>query len=244
MRKLAIVAVMGCASVPAQASTVNYVLDFDGGSVCTSAGLPSFPDGTLGTCVAGRTNVGLTYGDQPGVDVEWRASGNLATQSRFSIAASPFGGIYEDGFINTPGNLFPGFITFRALDGATVGLQGFVARSSNFVTVLGNNAMNYLITDLAVGGFGSVAGVVASTTIQNDRRVIDLGNLTSSVGIEFRFGVDGSVRGWGVDDIAYSVTAKASPPPPPTGVVPLPAAGWLMIGGIGALAALRRRRRG
>jgi hypothetical protein len=33
------------------------------------------------------------------------------------------------------------------------------------------------------------------------------------------------------------------PPPPPPPPVPLPAAGWLMLAGIGGLAALRRRRK-
>ncbi|MFN3847725.1 MAG: VPLPA-CTERM sorting domain-containing protein, partial [Paracoccaceae bacterium] len=33
------------------------------------------------------------------------------------------------------------------------------------------------------------------------------------------------------------------PPPPPPPPVPLPAAGWLMLAGLGGLAAMRRRKR-
>ncbi len=239
-----IAAIVGCAAVPVHAATANYLLDFDTGGVCTNQILTSVPDGTLGECSAGRSNIGLTYGDQPGVDVEWRANANQAAQQRFTIAASPFGGIYADGFVNTPGNLLPGSITFRALDGATVGLQGFAARSSNFVTVLGNKTMNYLITDLAIGGFGSVSGVVESTTVQNDRRAVNLGNLTSSVGIEFRFGVDASAFGWGIDDIAYSVTpAGTVDPEEPLAPIPLPASGVMLLAGLAGLAGLRRRLR-
>lgn len=38
----------------------------------------------------------------------------------------------------------------------------------------------------------------------------------------------------------YAQVGRVPPPPPP---VPLPAAGWLMIAGLGGLAALRRRRK-
>lgn len=39
-----------------------------------------------------------------------------------------------------------------------------------------------------------------------------------------------------------SLTVDYTPPPPPP--VPLPAAGWMLIAGLGGLAALRRRRKG
>ena len=41
------------------------------------------------------------------------------------------------------------------------------------------------------------------------------------------------------------VPAPYTPPPPnddPTSPIPLPAAGWLLLGGLGALAAVRRRK--
>jgi len=40
---------------------------------------------------------------------------------------------------------------------------------------------------------------------------------------------------------AFSPGVSPPPPPPPTNPIPLPAAGWMLIAGIGGLAALRRR---
>ncbi|WP_245298721.1 VPLPA-CTERM sorting domain-containing protein [Pseudotabrizicola sediminis] len=45
----------------------------------------------------------------------------------------------------------------------------------------------------------------------------------------------------GLSNISLFSAKGDAPPPPPT--IPLPAAGWLMIAGLGGLAALRRRKR-
>lgn len=43
--------------------------------------------------------------------------------------------------------------------------------------------------------------------------------------------------------VEYQMIPPPPPPPPPPNPVPLPAAGWLLLGGIGGLTALRRRQR-
>lgn len=43
---------------------------------------------------------------------------------------------------------------------------------------------------------------------------------------------------------AAGALACGEPPPPPPPPVPLPAAGWMLLAGLGGLAALRRRRKG
>lgn len=52
---------------------------------------------------------------------------------------------------------------------------------------------------------------------------------------DFTQGIDGSLIDVGTGPVV-------TPPPPSPSVIPLPAAGWLMLAGIGGLAALRRRK--
>lgn len=58
---------------------------------------------------------------------------------------------------------------------------------------------------------------------------------TSNTGLRLEFGPDS----WdvGIDNIVYS-TAKINQPP----AVPLPAAGWMLLAGLGGLCAARKRR--
>ncbi len=202
-----IAAVLGCAAVPAQATTVNYVMDFDTGGVCTSSFVTSTPDGTLTDCAFLTTNIGLTYGDQPGVDVEWRANADLGEQ-RLITAISTGNTFYADNFANARSNILSASIILRALDGATVGLQGFELVASNWLsTALGNNDSGFTINDLdPVNGFASVSDTVASTTVRDARNAFSFLNLSSAVGIEIRLGPDASSFGWGIDNIRYSVT--------------------------------------
>jgi len=235
---LGVAAVLAVTSVPVQASTVNHVMNFSG-DICTTANAFN-EDGPLRACIGNGDTVALSYGDQPGVDVEWYANAALATENRFNIQ-NPTG----DSFATIPSNLQTGSIILRALGGATVGLQGFDFAVA-FLTILGNNGSQYTITDLA-GLFTPVSEIVDPTNVSLDRREFDFSalNLTSSVGIEIMIGTDASSFGWGIDNIAYSVTpgGTSGPGTPPAAPIPLPAAGWMMIAGLGALATLRRRRR-
>lgn len=68
-------------------------------------------------------------------------------------------------------------------------------------------------------------------------------DVTTTGTLYLQWGTDWNV---GLDNIVYSVaqTDIVDPPPPPNpSAVPLPAAGWMMLGGLAGIAALRRRRK-
>ncbi|MEO1688130.1 MAG: VPLPA-CTERM sorting domain-containing protein [Pseudomonadota bacterium] len=54
----------------------------------------------------------------------------------------------------------------------------------------------------------------------------------------------GSGDVFGFDDLTIGDVGQIVNPPRPSGEVPLPAAGWMLIAGLGALAGLRRARKG
>jgi hypothetical protein len=79
-------------------------------------------------------------------------------------------------------------------------------------------------------GTVTVAGNVMTSTSGEPHGTLLMPGARSS------FSFDSRSEGWHGFTVGIAGT-------PPTGVVPLPAAGWLLLGGLGSLAALRRRRR-
>lgn len=73
------------------------------------------------------------------------------------------------------------------------------------------------------------------------------GNLIDDIiaGLQVRIKIDTATSGSWLVSLGKSVitTDGAAPGNPNPGAVPLPAAGWLMMAGLGGLAAMRRRRK-
>lgn len=232
------------AAASAQAATMNYVLDFQG-DICGTAGIPG------SECVGDGQAISQDYGDQTGVDIEWNARKDFPLSSG-SGNARPF---YIAGLTDPLGERFgtawtadiPGTIIFYALDGATVGLQGFdFVRGPTNTVGFGSK---YIISDLASDWSPVTSPLV--TLDSGARQAFDFSTLglTSSVGIMIELGEADTTTdfgnanrfGLGIDNIAYSVTAAGTEPPGTPSPIPLPAAGWMLLAGLAGLAGLRRR---
>jgi hypothetical protein len=94
-----------------------------------------------------------------------------------------------------------------------------------------DRSVSWSVIDLADSSV--VASAIGAFVSGATGLTVSLG-VTSTTGFRILFGPDGF--NGGLTDIAYSYT--------PTSQVPLPAAGWLVVAGVGALAALRRRKVG
>ena len=200
------------------ASASTYTLDFTG-NICGS-----------GACSNGNL-IDQTYGDVSG-EVDVTADSNLSTAA--TEAAFYWSGGYETLLDVAYGTLSGGGLgfTFAAAAGKEVTINGFDiapylnrVRDSRVRIIDGMTA-----TTLFDSGVFSVstAGVTSYT---------NPGDWTSSL-ITIALGPDA----WdvGIDNISYTVadaTGGGGVNP-----IPLPAAGWLLLGGLGALGGLARRR--
>lgn len=104
-------------------------------------------------------------------------------------------------------------------------------------------------TGLNVGG---CADRVIATRNDGQSDSVQIGNLIYELDITgFLFNGQALTEFWTVEGRENSAILQGvvrtrdvgEPPPPPPAPIPLPAAGWLMIAGLGGLAAAARRRR-
>lgn len=225
--------------VAAPAAAATYTLDFSGpttgpGSICTTNAAPAFP---TTDCASVGKFINQSYGDQPGVDVQ------------YFTATIPFG-IQSFQYWNTnfPG-LVPGFVIYNPLStitfvaepdysvglaGLTLGYisatqapQGFEERIT--VTDLADNSILFDSGLFFVGG--NPPTVFDFTTALSPR------GFTSATGLKLLFErAPGALIA--VDNVVYSAERVTVPNP-----IPVPAALPLLATAIGALGMLHRRRR-
>ncbi|WP_103333538.1 VPLPA-CTERM sorting domain-containing protein [Pseudotabrizicola formosa] len=207
-----------CLAPMAQAAPL--ILDFSG-SICGAA---------ADTVCGNGSFIGQSYGDIAGqLDVIYDGSRDNA--GLFDVRH------WAGGYETLPHVAYGEFvggglsILFQPLAGFAVTVSGFEIApyassiSDTLVQVIDTAANTLLVnqsfTPLATGEVTSFNG-----------------SWTSASGIQINLGPDA----WnvGISNILYSVAAVDPGTPP---AVPLPAAGWMMLAGVGALGALARRRR-
>jgi hypothetical protein len=208
-------AAIGLLAIGAPAYATTYTLDFDPSVACAS------------TC-SNSAEILQTYGDQTGVDVVYDGiplSAGLQNFFYWDVSYSDLTGIAYYGTGAT--------LTFNAATGYEVGLTSL----SLGAWPITDRELGFSITDLATSTELLNTGIV--TVLGTTASVFNF-DFKSTVGLQITF--LGDFFNGGVDNIGYSATLTTAPPPDPS-AIPLPAAGWMLLAGLGGLAALRRRAR-
>ena len=108
-----------------------------------------------------------------------------------------------------------------------------------------NGSFEILLDDFGLDGIGLgdsrvFSGIATpSLNFTLGRGLYDLAAASGLFGDTFAIKA-GELGSWKLLSVVVDWTA-APPPPPPPPPIPLPAAGWLLLGGLAGLAALRRR---
>lgn len=173
---------------------------------------------SLGNSIAIETGA-PGFGDEGPVSVNWSPTSDANTHILF------WNGGYSgrDGGWCTSGSMAACLIDLTVASGFELTLDSF-SLGGYFNT---DRTIAWSVTDLAtniaIAGSQFVSGVAGA--------IISPG-LTSATGFRISFGPDGF--NGGITQIDYSYARVAA--------VPLPAAGFLLIGALGGMAALRRRK--
>lgn len=214
--KVAAAAVALLLSSPAAMAT-TFTLDFSG-NIC----------GITGTSACGNgSTIGQNYGDIAGqLDVIYDANRNTTTTTNVFHWGTGYETLSNVAYgTNGGGGLS---ILFQPLAGFQVTLTGFdiapyLSRVRDTLVQVIDTQTNALLID-------QVFQPLPTGSVTNFS-----GTWNSASGIQINLGPDA----WdvGISNITGSVTPFQSPVP-----IPLPAAGWLMLAGLGGLAAMRRRK--
>jgi hypothetical protein len=112
------------------------------------------------------------------------------------------------------------------------GTHGYEGTNGSFQVVLDSLDDNII----GLGDWSVFSGIATSLYKNSVFNLPEGSNLTDDV-----FGIMAGLNGsWKLRGVTVQYTTTPPPPPPPP-EIPLPAAGWLMILGLGGLAALKRR---
>ncbi|TGD45200.1 VPLPA-CTERM sorting domain-containing protein [Pseudotabrizicola sediminis] len=208
------------ASLAPMAQAAPVILDF-AGNICGAGGDQACAPGAI---------IGQTYGDIAGqLDVVYDASRSAAGTSNL---------YYWDAGYETLANVAYGDFGAGGLSILFQPLAGFM------VTVFGFDIAPYAsrVTDTLVQVIDTATNSLlvnqGFTPLPSGEVTQFSGSWTSASGIQINLGPDA----WdvGISNISYSVAPVGPDTPSP---VPLPAAGWLMLAGLGGLGAIARRRR-
>lgn len=164
-----------------------------------------------------------SYGDIAGVDVEYDGNPSTSGLQDFRFWGDSYSGLTSVAYYGAGATL------------TLLGIGGGVSLTSLDLGAWPNSdrQLGFSVVDLASNL--EVFLVPGNTVVLGSTPSSFLMNLNSTAG--FRITFLGDFFNGGVDNVVYDATRPVTPP------VPLPAAGWLMLAGLGALAAARRMRR-
>lgn len=202
---------------PAAAATVVVALD----------DLPALaPGGTVNNSTSIQGVLSPAFGSDGPVTLDWNPTGLTARDLLF------WNGAYSGrsaAYCGTNSNSGDCTLDLTVASGFSITLEAFqLGGYSN-----ADRTIAWSVEDLdtsATVGSGS-AGVSGQTPFDQ------LVGASSDTGFRLIFGPDG-YRG-GLTEVTYSYAPRQGPGP---SVIPLPAAGWLLLAALGGLAALSRRQ--
>lgn len=141
------------------------------------------------------------------------------------------------------------FATLSAIVASLFGDEGITVTETGSFTPGGGTGAEFLTATRPADGFfssGFNSSTITFTGLPTDTIFVSIKQKNSFELFPVLGGLPLTLtHSLGGDDISHVSTLAGNvppPPPPPTNPIPLPAAAWMLLAGIGALAGVRRAR--